>query len=163
MTSEDTAAPASAEHGPSLVMRGQFIKDLSFENPRAPASLMEVKEAPQIDVNVDLNAERLTDTLFELGITIHIRAVAEKQTLFICDLTYSGLFELVGLSEEQLQPVLFVDCAFLLFPFARRVIADCTRDGGFPPLLMEPVDFAGLYRQNQGNIQTAKKEDGAEA
>lgn len=149
---QDTQATGEAQT-PSLQMKGQYIKDLSFENPGAPMSLTNISEAPKIDVNVDLNAQRMSDTLFELGLVVNVKANSGDDTLFICDLTYCGVFEMIGIPEDKIQPVLFVDCAFLLFPFARRVMADCTRDGGFPPLLMEPIDFATLFRENAENIK----------
>ena len=136
------------QNNPLLALRGQYIKDLSFENPRAPQSLMELKEPPKIDIKLDLNAARLQETLFELAISISCRAQADKNTVFLVDMTYAGIFEVQNIPEEHLRQVVMVDCAFILFPFARRVIADITRDGGFPPLQLEPVDFHGMFQQN---------------
>ena len=143
---------------PFLSLKGQYIKDLSFENPRAPQSLLALNEPPEIEVNVDLAAQRLQDNLFELGMHISARAKHDKQTLFLCELTYGGLFEVRAEDETHYEPLVLIDCAFILFPFARRVVADVTRDGGFPPLQVEPINFAALYEQNKGNIQRAAPE-----
>lgn len=127
---------------PRLVAKGQYIKDFSFENPHAPGSLLGDPKRPNIDLNIDMNVGKLDDSHYELVIKISARAVAEKSTLFLIDLDYAGIFELDNIPEEHMENVLLVDCAFLLFPFARQVVADITRDGGFPPLMLEPTDFA---------------------
>jgi preprotein translocase subunit SecB len=138
-----------------ISLRGQYIKDISFENPRAPQSLLNLTEPPAIEINVDLSAQRLQDNLFELTMHIGARANQEKQTIFLTDLAYGGIFDVPGDESTDFERLVLVDCAYLLFPFARRIIADVTRDGGFPPLQIEPVNFAGLYEQNKGNIQRA--------
>lgn len=143
---EPTAA--TEENVPRFAMRGQYVKDLSFESPHAPASLLKVKEAPKVDMNVDMNAQKLQDDLFELTMNISARAVGER-TLFIVDLAYGGLFEVADFPEENLEQLLLVDCAFLLYPYARRVVSDVTRDGGFPPLLLEPIDFLRMYAESK--------------
>jgi preprotein translocase subunit SecB len=147
---------------PFISLKGQYIKDLSFENPRAPESLMSLTEAPGIEVNVDLAAQRLQENVFELAIRIQAKAKQENQTLFLADLTYAGIFEVNAKDEAHFEPLVLIDCAHILFPFARRVVSDVTRDGGFPPLQVEPINFAGLYEQNKGNIQRGAPEaDGA--
>ena len=134
-------------------LRGQYIKDLSFENPRAPQSLMNLTEPPAIDINVDLNAQRLQENIFDLTMKISARAQQEKNTLFLVDLAYSGIFEIKETSDEAaLERKVLVDCAHILFPFARRVIADISRDGGFPPLQLEPINFTALYEQNKDKV-----------
>lgn len=144
-------------------LKGQYIKDLSFENPRAPQSLLSLNEAPGIEVNVDLAAQRLQENLFELAMHISARAVKDKTTLFFCDLTYGGIFEVNASDETAYESLVLIDCAYMLFPFARRVIADISRDGGFPPLQIEPIDFNALYEQNKGNIQRATAESDGES
>ena len=139
-----------------ISLKGQYIKDLSFENPRAPQSLLSLREPPSIDMNVEMNAQRIQDKLFELTITISARANHEKSTVFLTDVAYGGLFEINAPEEANLEQIVLIDCAFLLFPFARRVIADVTRDGGFPPLQLEPIDFYALYAQNRDTIRRAK-------
>ncbi len=133
---------------PSFVMRGQYVKDLSFENPNAPASLMDLKEMPKVDVNVDLNVAALQPDTFEVTLRFTVKASTEN-VLFAVDLAYAGVFSLQNIPEDKIEQVLLVDGAFMLFPFARRVVADVTRDGGFPPLLLEPIDFFGLYMQKK--------------
>lgn len=140
-----------------ISLKGQYIKDLSFENPRAPHSLLTLREAPGIDINVDMNAQRIQDKMFELTITISARAIHEKTTVFLTDVAYSGVFEINAPEDANLEQIVLIDCAFLLFPFARRVIADITRDGGFPPLQLEPIDFYALYAQNRDSIRRAKE------
>ncbi len=136
------------QSGPFLAMRSQYIKDFSFENPHAPQSLLSLKEAPKVDLNVDMGAQRLSEDMFELSMQFNIRAIGER-TLFMVDLIYAGLFTISGIPEERLEQILLVDCAFLLFPYARRVVSDVTRDGGFPPLMLEPIDFLRMYAQKR--------------
>lgn len=138
----------SSPPAPRFMMRAQYVKDLSFESPNAPASLISIKDAPRVEMNLDLSAERVQDNLYELAMTVNVRATAEKP-VFIADLTHAGLFVVENVPENLVEQLLLVDCAFLLFPFARRILADATRDGGFPPLLLEPVDFYRLYAENR--------------
>lgn len=150
---DQSQAAAAGKTNTSIQLRGQYIKDASFENPRAPQSLLMLQEPPGIDINVDLNAQRLQENLFELTIHIGARAIHDKNTIFLTDLAYGGIFEIGAQgTEADLERVVLVDCAYMLFPFARRVIADLTRDGGFPPLQLEPINFDTLYEQNKNNI-----------
>ncbi len=145
-----TNAPTPpAADKPAIFLRAQYIKDLSFENPRAPASIFSLRESPQMDVSINLAAQRLDDKVFELAIHIAARAVSEKTTVFLCDVVYAGVIEVQSIADDMLEQTIFIQGAQLLFPFARRVIADLTRDGGFPPLQLDPMDFAGLYAQRQ--------------
>lgn len=145
-----------AQPQPYISLKGQYIKDLSFENPRAPQSLLNLNEAPAIEVSVDLGAQRLQENMFELAMHINTRASKDKHTLFLTDLSFGGIFEVNAEKDEDYETLVLVDCAYILFPFARRVIADVTRDGGFPPLQIEPINFAALYEQNKGNIKRAE-------
>lgn len=142
----ETAPTPQAADKPAIFLRAQYIKDLSFENPRAPASIFSLKEAPNMEVNINLSAQRLDEKVFELSIHIATRAIAEKTTVFLCDVVYAGVIEVQAIPEDAIEPTIFVQGAQLLYPFARRVIADLTRDGGFPPLQLEPMDFAGMYQ-----------------
>ena len=146
---------SGAQGNPSLLLRAQYVKDLSFENPRAPASLFSLREAPAMDVNVSLNAQRLDANVFELTIHIGVRAQVEKATIFLSDLAYGGVFELQNIPDNAVEQAVFVQGAQLLYPFARRVIADVTRDGGFPPLQLEPIDFLSMYRDQRGRTPAA--------
>ena len=135
--------------GPALYLRAQYIKDLSFENPRAPGSIFSLREPPAMEVNVGLAVQRLDENVYELTIQVGVRAIVEKTTIFLSDLAYAGVLELKNIPEEAVEQALFVQGAQMLYPFARRVIADITRDGGFPPLQLEPIDFLTMYRDQR--------------
>ena len=145
-TPETSEIPAAngVDLQPQVGIIAQYVRDLSFENPNAPRSFQSTSQ-PQIEVNVNVQAKRQGDDVFEVDLKIEVTAKADGQTGFIVDLLYSGLFGLRNIPDEALEPFLVVEAPRLLFPFARRIIADVTRDGGFPPLLLEPIDFASLY------------------
>lgn len=147
---------------PSFAIRGQYVKDLSFENPNAPQSLISLAERPAIDVNVDLKSEKLQDNFYETTIHIVARARAADSMIFLVDLSYSGVFELLNIPEDRIEPLLWIECPFVLFPFARRVVADVTRDGGFPPLMLDPIDFHGLYQQKREQMRANEQQSGQE-
>ena len=149
MSSSTQQPPTQAQ---SFIVKGQYIKDLSFENPHAPQSLVATNIRPAIDVNVDLKAQKLQDNVYEMTLHIATRALADGNTLFLVDLAYAGIFQVSNIPAEHLEPLIMVDCPFVLFPFARRVIADVTRDGGFPPLMLDPIDFSALYLQNRSRM-----------
>ena len=130
---------------PAAGLLSQYIKDLSFENPNAPA-VFQNQNAPQIDVQFNIASAQVGEDVFEVVLKIEVRAEAEEQVAFIVDLSYAGLFGLRNIPAEHLQPFLLGEAPRLIFPFARRVLADAVRDGGFPPLLLEPIDFAGMYQ-----------------
>lgn len=139
----------------SFTVKGQYVKDLSFENPHAPGSLMLSNTKPAIDVNVDLKAQKLQEHVYEMTLRISARAVADNNTLFLVELAYGGIFQLQNVPPERVESIILIDCPFVLFPFARRVIADVTRDGGFPPLMLDPIDFHALYLQNKNKAAAA--------
>jgi preprotein translocase subunit SecB len=131
---------------PPIQVNAQYIKDLSFEVPGAPMIFTELSGAgPEISVRVDLNAESLQPEVYEVTLKLSVEATVTGKKAFIVDLTYGGVFTLV-VPEEHIQPVLFIECPRLLFPFARAIVADVTKDGGFPPLMLQPVDFVSLFR-----------------
>ncbi len=146
----DTSAPANptpggpAQPAPSLRVLGQYVKDLSFENPGHPP----VQTQPNIDLGIDVGAAPHVDGngLFEVSLKLSAKASSGETTLFITELDYAGLFQLSNVTEKQIEPMLLIECPRLLFPFARRIIAEITREGGFPPLLIDPVDFVQLYQ-----------------
>jgi preprotein translocase subunit SecB len=155
-----TAGPEqAAKQAPNLpqsfIVKGQYIKDLSFENPHAPHSLMAASNKPSIDVNVDLKAQKLQEDIYEMTLNITARAILDGNTLFLVDLAYAGIFQIANIPADRVEPLILVDCPFVLFPFARRVIADVTRDGGFPPLMLDPIDFHALYLQNRARAEAA--------
>lgn len=145
-------AQEGAQQATQFSVLAQYIKDLSFENPHAPGSLQS-KDAegnpikPNIDVAVDIQARRGSDTQYEVTLSLRIDARdGENKALFVAELEYAGLFHISGIPEESIQLVLLVECPRMLFPFARQIMADVTRNGGFTPIMLDPMDFAGLYR-----------------
>lgn len=140
-----TDIDAGGSPQPSIRILAQFIRDLSFENPLAPDSLRQAAAQPSIDMQVEMNARGRQDGLFEVDLKLGATATREDAVNFQVELLYGGLFELTGVPESQLEAVLLVECPRFLFPFARRIIADMTSEGGFPPFMIEPIDFAGVY------------------
>ena len=146
-------APQQAAVAMPIQITAQYVKDFSFENPRAPASLRPQNAQPRIDVNVDVQATKMSadEPLYEVVLKINANGTAGDDPLFIAELTYAGLFGINIDDDVALRALLLVECPRLLFPFARAIIADATRDGGFPPLLVQPVDFAAMFRQSEGS------------
>jgi len=140
---------------PHISVNAQYIKDLSFENPGAPGSLVNIDGQPQIDLALDLNIKKMPeDEYFEVEIIINAKAMSDNKTLFIVDLVYAGVFHLMNIPEDQIQMILAVHCPAIIFPYARKIIADSTQDGGFQPLMIDPIDFGVLYSKklNEGNL-----------
>lgn len=137
---------------PQVMMNAQYVKDLSFESPKAPASLTGFKSAPAIELGIDVNVQKMSDTEFEVTLNIKAKAKHEENDIFVAELQYSGLFTIENISNEtEKEHILLIYCPSLIFPFARRVIADITRDGGFQPLMIAPIDFANLYMQHKNS------------
>ena len=135
---------ATAANAAQIQVLAQYVKDLSFENPAAPMSLQGQK--PALEVGVDVQARGLGVDQYEVAIRVRADAKSANQTVFVCEVTYAGVFMLKNITPENIQPVLLIECPRQHFPFARRVVADTTRDGGFPPLMLDPIDFMTLYR-----------------
>lgn len=149
MSDTNFAADAQAPQGPpSIRILAQYVRDLSFENPRAPASLVG-EGAPKIDMEVELNAQRLDTNQFQLDMKLVIGAARNDETAFHVELVYGGVFLLDNVSDDQLEQVVLIECPRYLFPFARQIIANIVAEGGFPPFRMEPLDFAGIYMARQ--------------
>ena len=150
MTDADQGAqppqPTGEPGAPQIRILAQFIRDLSFENPRAPDSLRSSGPQPSIDMQVEMNARGRQDGLFEVDLKLGASATRGDDVNFHVELLYGGLFELAGIPEDALEIALLVECPRYLFPFARRIIADMTAEGGFPPFLIDPIDFAGVYQ-----------------
>lgn len=140
---------------PRLMIQTQYTKDLSFENPRAPLTLDQSQQRPEIAVRVDVRAQPIQDSRYEVVIQLNIDAKVGEEAVFVLELSYGGVFQLLNIPQDSLQPLLLVECPRLLFPFARRIVADATRDGGFPPLMIDPIDFVALYRRRQEQAQAA--------
>jgi preprotein translocase subunit SecB len=155
--SENDVAPGAEEgqDGPGIRILAQFIRDLSFENPRAPETLRGGAAQPQIDLGVEMNARGREDGYFEVDLKLSAKAQREDGPLFIVELLYGGVFQIAGVPAEELEPVLLIECPRYLFPFARRIIADVSAEGGYPPFMLDPIDFAGVYaaRKAQGEAQ----------
>lgn len=132
---------------PQLSVLTQYVKDLSFESPGAPLSLRPREKAPDININVNVQANSIAETDYDVVLTLNARAQTGDDVLFNIELVYGGVFRLKNFSQEQLVPVLYVECPRLLFPFARQVMAEASRNGGFPPLMIDPIDFARMFQQ----------------
>jgi preprotein translocase subunit SecB len=128
---------------------GQYIKDLSFENPNVRKLIEGPGEKPALRVEVNVNATKLADKMFESAILFKAEATSNTGVIYDLELAYAGMFEIQNLPEQSLEPFLLINCPSLLFPFLRRLVADLTREGGFPPLLLDPIDFAALFMQRQ--------------
>ena len=137
---------------PSLNAMVQFTKDFSFENPNAPRSLGPQEKAPNISIQVNVNAKQLAETDFEVNIMLEGSAGEGADTLFKFELDYAGIFRLMNIPPEQHHPVVMIECPRLLFPFARQIIAEAVRGGGFPPLYIDPIDFAALYQSRMAEV-----------
>ena len=145
----DVNAGSGSDQPPSnahLRVLAQFTRDLSFENPRAPDSLRMASGQPSVELGVEMSAKGRSDGLFEVDLKLSVKASREGEVSFQVELIYGGLFEIQGVTAEQLEPALLIECPRYLFPFARRIIADLIVDGGFPPFLLDPIDFAGVYQ-----------------
>jgi preprotein translocase subunit SecB len=140
--------PPEAAPPPQLNVLAQYTKDLSFENPNAPGSLAPQQQPPAINIQINVNANNLSETEFEVALSIEGKAESAGKLMFSFELIYAGVFRIVNVPKENLHPLVMIECPRLLFPFAREIIATAVRDGGFPPLMLDPVDFVGLYRQN---------------
>jgi preprotein translocase subunit SecB len=148
--------PPGAENGaapppPGIRILTQFIRDLSFESPHAPESLRPGPTQPQVDLGVELNARARPDGLYDVELKMTARAQRESETVFHIELLYAGLFQITGIPEADMEPVLMIECPRYLFPFARRIVADLTGEGGFPAFMLEPLDFAGIYASRKAS------------
>ena len=154
------AATGGQPQGPGFRIVAQYVKDLSFENPKAPDSLR-VDGKPAIDMGVEMNAAGRQDGLFEVELRLSIKATTDAMTVFNVELHYGGLFALQGVAEQDIEPLLLIECPRYLFPFAREIIARATSDGGFyPPFMLDPIDFAGIYVARQQSIARGPAEAG---
>lgn len=139
------ATPGQQGPVPQITVLGQFVKDLSFENPGVSGQRSQAQ--PQIQVGIDVQVRPLANDQFEVGLRCMIDAKAGELPVYVVELVYAGIFQIRNLPPEAQQPFLLIEAPRMLFPFARRIIADATRDGGYQPLMLDPIDFAALYRQ----------------
>ena len=161
--SETTPAPQPTDQpAQPLTVNIQYVKDLSFEVPGAPHIYTQLRTQPQVNINLDVQARRVTEgtNVFEVAIMIRAeahdtaaqgngQAAVPAPTVFVAELTYAGVFTLTGLPDNAIEPVLLVECPRILFPFARNILSDVTRDGGFPPVLLQPIDFVALWQSRR--------------
>lgn len=159
-SNENGSTPANSDNGgappvgaipgadaPRLNVVTQYVKDLSFENPEGPRPIGNRDQGSRINVGINVNARRLTDTDMEVSIKFEASAKDQEKTVFAAELLYAGIFRFTNVPEAQIEPLSMIECPRLLFPFARQILADATRNGGFPPLLLDPVDFTAMYRE----------------
>jgi preprotein translocase subunit SecB len=158
----NAGAPATAT-GASFSLMGQYIRDLSFENPGAPGSNMTGGANPSFNVSINVAVKKQSDDVYAVELLLNAKAQRETTVLFNVELAYGGVFRVKNVPESQLPPLLMVECPRLIFPFARQVLASTVQQGGFPPLMMEPVDFQALYIQNLQRLQAAQKAGGTTA
>jgi preprotein translocase subunit SecB len=140
---------------PQISILTQYVKDFSFENPNAPRSLAPSTQPPRIGINIAVEAAPLAETDFEVTLRLEGKAESQGMVLFGFELLYAGIFRVLNVPADSLQPTVLIECPRLLFPFPREIVATATRNGGFPPLLLEPVDFVALYRQRMAAAQPA--------
>jgi len=145
----DPASAAAAPGSHQLLVNAQYIKDFSFENPRAPQSLQQPSAAPAVEINVDVKAQNIGGDAYEVVLSVHANAKLNGEALFLIELSYGAVVTARNFARDMLPPALLVEVPRLMFPFARNIIADATRDGGFPPLMINPIDFSELLRRNQ--------------
>ena len=137
-----------------IITNGQYIKDLSFENPQAPKIYTEKNLSPKISVSIDINATKLQDSIFEVELMINAAADHGGKKMFIIELTYAGIFSIKNIDdEEELKEILFIYCPSLLFPYARRIISDTTRDASMPPLMLDTINFRALYESKKDSLK----------
>lgn len=153
-TNGGQADPAAQDTQPQLTVVAQYIKDLSFENPNAPQSLS-LNQQPQINIQINVNAKPLSDNDVEVTLRLEGKAEGNGNLVFGFELDYAGVFRIRNVPQDSMNAVVLIECPRLLFPFAREIIAATVRNGGFPPLLLDPVDFVGLYRQRMSELEPA--------
>lgn len=158
---DNGAAEAQQAVQPTLSVLAQYIKDFSFENPNSPGSLRPRDASPEINININVSANAITQNDFEVVLQLEAsardnKAQDSKGVVFNAELTYGGVFRIQGVPQEAMQAALLIECPRILFPFARQIIADATRNGGFPPLMIDPIDFARLYQARMAEQAKAK-------
>jgi preprotein translocase subunit SecB len=140
-------AGQAAQQQPSIRILGQYLKDLSFESPNAPQALGAQQAQPDINISVNVNARNLATTDFEVELHLDAKATSQDKVMFAAELKYAGTFRLENFPQQMMHPAVLIECPRLLFPFARQILAEATRNGGFPPLMLDPIDFASMYQR----------------
>ena len=147
-TGDTQASSDDANNSRQIVVHAQYIKDLSFENPNAPDVLIEGANQPNVEITVNVGAQLLSDNQYEVTLNLAAKATVNDTALFLVDLTYAGLVSPLGTPDDEINALIMIEAPRLLFPFARAIISSCTRDGGFMPLNIQPVDFVAVYHHN---------------
>lgn len=142
-----TPETAAQQSGPMLSVLAQYTKDQSFENPNAPESLRSGLVAPEISINIEIGRQMMSDDTVEVVLMLRADARRGEQVAFIAELAYAGLFAFQNVNIEEIQPLILIECPRLLFPFARQIMATMTQNGGYPPIMLEPPDFAAMFRE----------------
>jgi preprotein translocase subunit SecB len=150
------APPPQPGMQPSMRILGQYLKDLSFENPNAPQSLAPQQTQPDINISVNVNARNLAPTDFEVELHLDAKATNQGKVVFAAEILYAGIFRMENFPQNMLHPAVLIECPRMLFPFARQILADATRNGAFPPLMLDPIDFAGMYQKRMAAQTTAQ-------
>lgn len=144
---------------PSVAVQGQYVKDLSFEVPGAPKSLLDLKgQMPPLNLQIAVQVKPFQENEFDVEIRIEARGGAEGAPVFNLELVYGGLFRIENVPTEQLHPYVHVECPRILFPFVRQIIAETVSSSGLPPIMLQPIDFAALYRQRLQQMAQQKKQ-----
>jgi preprotein translocase subunit SecB len=151
----EPGAPEGA--APNLGVIVQYTKDFSFENPNAPQSLMQQQQQPQIGIQINVNPRQIAATDFEVELKLEGKAELSGNVLFAFDLNYAGVFRMTNIPPENLGPLLMIECPRLLFPFAREIISSAISNGGYPPLLLHPIDFVALYQRRLAEMQATQQ------
>ena len=141
-------AQSSEQHPQHINIHAQYVKDLSFESPSSPDCFVQQLGQPDVQIGVNVTAQRVNETLFEVELKLMATAKVEEKTIFVAELSYGGLISATGIEEKNLQPLMMIEGPRMLFPFARAIMSDVTRDGGFLPLNLNPIDFVALYKNN---------------
>ena len=150
-------APPEAGAPPQLNVLAQYTKDLSFENPNAPNSLAPQSQPPQINIQINVGANAVAEHDYEVTLTVEGKAENAGKMIFSFELVYGGVFRLLNIPPENLSPMLLIECPRLLFPFAREIISTAIANGGFPPLLLHPIDFVALYQRRIAEMQAGQQ------
>ena len=162
MSETPPADGAGAQEAPSLRVLAQYLKDHSFENPRAPDSFLNVDSPPAIEVSVDVSGRGMSPEQYEVELTISAQAKHGEDIAFVVETTYAGVFEIKNIPKENMEPIMLIECPRLLFPFVRQIIAETTTSGNFPPVMLDPIDFLSIYQSRKAE-QAAQGQPAAEA
>ena len=153
---DQTNAQPSDGNNPPLTIHVQYLKDVSFENPNPFKSLQNNVDSPEINVNISIRVEKMHEKTYEVGLQIAAEASRESEKIFVAEVDYAGIFSLGDLPEDAEHPILMIECPRILFPYARQIIANITREGGYPALSLNPIDFVEMYRQQLQQQQASK-------